>query len=60
MYLMDGKLLTRMQLYSGVLHIVGFDAFAWMWVLRVGEGDDAAMGAYVLRCLSRWDWRVDG
>ena len=26
-----------MPLYSGVLHIFGFDAFAWVWFLTVGE-----------------------
>ena len=26
-----------MPSYSGVLHIVGFDAFMWVWVLRVEE-----------------------
>ena len=31
------KLLMGMPLYSGVMHILGFDVFVWVWVLMVGE-----------------------
>ena len=45
------KLLMSMPLYSGVLHILGFDVFAWVWVLMVGKLKPKPW-ANVLHCLS--------